>query len=501
MLLWETVCDMKFSVPKDLILSDSHDDDGCDIAAGTSAIDSSIGLTPSGIVQIEAVTIGAAATVRNTELMELDVESTPKFQSEGREQLIELCVDLERLLEMFAVADWLDEYKKYACLLAMGIRDGIFLERGPETARDVLLFLLDRPKLRIREGKTVEDVSEAILDAIQDGDEPRLTQLVKDSFDRLKTPEDAADRERQGQLDDLLELSREMATEADQIPLASLAAAIEERVGCIITFVPATIPGKARCPRAVRWRRKTAESWEHFVVYEPSSEGRDSMDPLTQAAVAHELAHVLLHHEPRGDDSDPREESDANFLAAIFLLALRGAPVKRVELSFEDVESTLNLFRLTEDDRTLFRPQLEAAIAESTQGASEESKQSRGAQEDSDYEARKTQARQELEIAITSPETRQLVGKAMASAINCVLTAIPSETDAYHPLPGSDSTARSVEKKATSTGATSIDDIKRRMAELKIGGFSSPVRAEPPVLEEFLDPVERIIRGRAAATA
>lgn len=86
------------------------------------------------------------------------------------------------LFQLCRLTEKWEEFVLVHAQLALTLRDGIFVGRGPETGRDLLLGLLVKEGFRPRSKEHGLMARAAVLDALQDGSITAITAAIKDGF-------------------------------------------------------------------------------------------------------------------------------------------------------------------------------------------------------------------------------------------------------------------------------------------------------------------------------
>ncbi|NQT15225.1 MAG: hypothetical protein HQ582_20885 [Planctomycetes bacterium] len=271
------------------------------------------------------------------------------LQTAEKQELLTRTTYYGRLLEIYAGYNWSEypdcreKYVKYSCALVVGLKSQGYSSRAAEAARDFLLYLLDNVGFRMRPGKSKGPVLDEFVALIENDDRTGLANAVSTWFHvpRSQGPTSATLLDKT--LSEYEEIAKDLIRKADEIPLTSIACAIEMDKGCIITLAPLAALEKDPGSNAVCWHTRREGKHgpvdEYFIFFMPSSQSRNLMDSRTRLDVAHELAHIYLGHKI-GDYSES-EECLAD-VVALFIIAMRGAPIAREPLSDEVLDEILS---------------------------------------------------------------------------------------------------------------------------------------------------------------
>ena len=292
-------------------------------------------------------TIGPWAVAINSTLLQYDVDEMTRFQDEGFERLVRQAAYWGRFMDVCAIVRQWPEFLSCACELAMEIRDSVFVGRGVETAHKLLIAILGNAGFRRKEAPTEQQVLEAILRDIEDGNSPGLQKTLNSSFQWPETSQGAEDAQDWDLLRDLdrrrllEDIANQVVQSAEVFPLGSLTQAISRRRNCLITLWPnESLRKKTGNKKAILFPRWNGEQHEYFILYAGSTRSPSQVDEQTRYCVAHELAHILLNHRLQNGISSQNDEVEAHYLATLFMW-LRGRPLQRAKTRFDQVPSVL----------------------------------------------------------------------------------------------------------------------------------------------------------------
>jgi hypothetical protein len=123
------------------------------------------------------------AVSRNVGRIENGVSNLFSPSPGGMSKLIRYAVYYSRLLELCSLGRQWGLYLECAVELAFGIHEGVFTDRGPETARDLLLCILGDAGFCLRESLSTDAARQELLELIEKNNKAETLQKLNSFFD------------------------------------------------------------------------------------------------------------------------------------------------------------------------------------------------------------------------------------------------------------------------------------------------------------------------------